>query len=111
MILSTPRPMTCATQQVSPATEMTTLSRTLYAALVAGAAAGVLLFLLQTWTTLPLIRQAERYEAAQTPVHPHAHVNEPSDNRLIRAAYTATGDVLVGIGFSMLLAAVYSLGG
>lgn len=90
---------------------MTTLSRTIYAALVAGAAAGIVLFLLQTWTTLPLIRQAERYEATQTPPHPHAPANEPSDNRFVRAAYTATGDVLVGIGFAMLLAAVYTLGG
>jgi cobalt transporter subunit CbtA len=103
--------MTYATQQVFPATEMTTLSRTLYAALVAGAVAGVLLFVLQSWTTLPLIHQAERYEIAQAPVHPHSHANEPSDNQLVRAAYTTTGDVLVGIGFAMLLAALYALSG
>lgn len=103
--------MTCATQQGSPATEMTMLSRTVYAALVAGAAAGVLLFVLQSWTTLPLIHQAERYERAEAPVHPQSHANEPSDNQLIRAAYTTTGDVLVGIGFGMLLAAMYALSG
>ena len=103
--------MTCATQQGSPATEMTMLSRTVYAALVAGAAAGVLLFVLQSWTTLPLIHQAERYERAEAPVQPQSHANEPSDNQLIRAAYTTTGDVLVGIGFGMLLAAMYGLGG
>ncbi|HUY26880.1 MAG TPA: CbtA family protein [Candidatus Binataceae bacterium] len=90
---------------------MTTLSRTLYAALVAGAAAGVLLFVLQSWTTLPLIHQAERYETGQAPVHTHSHANEPSDNQLVRAAYTATGDVLVGIGFAMLLTAMYALSG
>lgn len=87
------------------------LSRTLYAALVAGAAAGVLLFVLQSWTTLPLIHQAERYETAQAPVHPPSHAHEPSDNRLVRAAYTTTGDVLVGIGFGMLLGAMYALSG
>ena len=103
--------MTCATQQGSPATEMTMLSRTVYAALVAGAAAGVLLFVLQSWTTLPLIHQAERYERAEEPVHPQSHANEPSDNQLIRAAYATAGDVLVGIGFGMLLAAMYGLGG
>jgi cobalt transporter subunit CbtA len=103
--------MTCATQRVSRATEMTTLSRTLYAALVAGAAAGVLLFVLQSWTTQPLIHQAERYETAHGPVHPHSHANEPSDNQVVRAAYTTTGDVLVGIGFGMLLAAMYALSG
>jgi cobalt transporter subunit CbtA len=103
--------MTCATQQGSPATEMTMLSRTVYAALVAGAVAGVLLFVLQSWTTLPLIHQAERYERAEAPVHPPSHANEPSDNKLVRAAYTTTGDVLVGIGFGMLLATVYALNG
>jgi cobalt transporter subunit CbtA len=90
---------------------MTMLSRTVYAALVAGAAAGVLLFVLQSWTTLPLIHQAEKYERAEAPVHPQSHANEPSDNQLIRAAYTTTGDVLVGIGFGMLLAAMYALSG
>ena len=103
--------MTCDTQQVSPATEMTILSRTLYAALVAGAAAGVLLFVLQSWTTLPLINQAERYERAEAPVHPHSHANEPWDDQLVRTAYSAAGDVLVGIGFGMLLGAIYTLSG
>jgi cobalt transporter subunit CbtA len=103
--------MMCATQQGSPATEMARLSRTLCRALVAGAAAGVLLFVLQSWTTLPLIHQAERYQTAQAPFHPHSHANEPSDNQLVRAAYTTTGDVLVGIGFAMLLAAMYALSG
>src|SRR5579864_7140342 len=100
MILFTPRPMTCGTPRVFPATEMTTLFRTLYAALVAGAAAGVLLFVLQSWTTLPLIHQAERYETAEAHVDPQSHANEPSDNQIVRAAYTTTGDVLVGIGFA-----------
>jgi cobalt transporter subunit CbtA len=103
--------MTCDTQQVSPATEMTILSRTLYAALVAGAAAGVLLFVLQSWTTLPLINQAERYERAEAPVHPHPHANEPWDDQLVRTAYSAAGDILVGIGFGMLLGAIYTLSG
>jgi cobalt transporter subunit CbtA len=103
--------MTCATQQVSPATEMTTLSRTLYAALVAGAAAGVLLFVLQRWTTLAVIHQAETYETVQAAIYPPSHANEPSDNQLLRTAYTITGDVLVGIGFGMLLAAMYALSG
>jgi len=103
--------MTCATLQVSPATEMTTLSRTVYAALVAGTAAGVLLFVLQSWTTLPLIHQAERYETAQASVHAHSHANEPSDNQLVRTAYTTAADVLVGIGFAMLLAGLYALSG
>jgi cobalt transporter subunit CbtA len=90
---------------------MTMLSRTLYAALVAGAVAGVLLFVFQSWTTLPLINQAEKYERGEAPVHPRSHANKPSDNQLVRAAYTTAGDVLVGIGFGMLLGAMYALSG
>jgi cobalt transporter subunit CbtA len=90
---------------------MTILSRTLYVGLVAGAAAGVLLFVLQSWTTLPLIHQVERYETGEVPVHPHSHANEPSDNQVVRAADRTAGDVLVGIGFGMLLAAMYALSG
>jgi cobalt transporter subunit CbtA len=85
------------------------LSRTLYAALVAGAAAGVFLFVLQSWTTLPLIHQAERYERDEADGHSPA--NEPSDNQLVRIVYSTAGDILVGIGFGMLLAAMYALSG
>lgn len=87
------------------------LSRTLYIAFAAGAAAGVLLFALQSWTTLPLIRQAEGYEEAEAPVPPSSRANEPSDGQLVRAAYSVAGDVLVGIGFGMLLTAAYALSG
>jgi cobalt transporter subunit CbtA len=87
------------------------LSRTLYTAFAAGAAAGVLLFALQSWTTLPLIHQAERYEEAKAPVPPPSQTNEPSDSQLVRSAYSIAGDVLVGIGFGMLLTAVYALSG
>jgi cobalt transporter subunit CbtA len=103
--------MTCATQRVSPATEMIMLSRTLYAALVAGVVAGALLFVLQSWTTLPLINQAEKYERGEAPVHPRSHAGGPSHNQLARAAYSTAGDILVGIGFGMLLVAMYALSG
>ncbi len=111
MIFFTQRPMTPATPQVSPVTEMTVLHRTLYPAFVAGAAAGVLLFILQRWTTGPVIHQAESYEQVGVPAHQPDHAGEPSDDPLVRAAYTITGDVLLGIGFGMLLAAIYALGG
>jgi predicted cobalt transporter CbtA len=41
----------------------------------------------------------------------HSHANEPSDNQLVRTAYSTAGDILVGIGFGMLLAAMYALSG
>jgi predicted cobalt transporter CbtA len=87
------------------------LSRTLYAALVAGVVAGALLFVLQSWTTLPLINQAEKYERGEAPVHPRSHAGGPSHNQLARAAYSTAGDILVGIGFGMLLVAMYALSG
>jgi predicted cobalt transporter CbtA len=44
-------------------------------------------------------------------MYPPYHANEPSDNQLVRATYSTAGDVLVGIGFGMLLGAMYALSG
>jgi len=90
---------------------MTVLNRTLYPALVAGTAAGVLLFIFQMWTTGPVLHQAERYEKAAATAPSPAHPEEPSDDPLVRTTYTATGDVLLGVGFGMLLTAMYTLTG
>ncbi|HLJ42857.1 MAG TPA: CbtA family protein [Candidatus Binataceae bacterium] len=107
------------------------LSRTLFCAVVAGVLAGIILFALQHWTTLPLINQAERYEKTETAAHPAMQANDaPEVGRAgeqevgpkvaqtdvvsaayTRAAYTAVGDVLVATGFGMLLAAMHALSG
>jgi cobalt transporter subunit CbtA len=94
------------------------LYRTLYCAVVAGVLAGITLFALQHWTTLPLIHQAERYEKTETAAHPSPQASDaPEDGPevdqvdVVRAAYTTVGDVLVAAGFGMLLTAMYALSG
>ena len=94
------------------------LYRTLYCAVVAGVLAGIILFALQHWTTLPLIHQAERYEKTETAAHPAPQASDaPEDGPevgqvdVVRAAYTTVGDVLVAAGFGMLLTAMYALSG
>lgn len=69
------------------------------------------MFALQCWTTLPLIHQAERYESAEQAANPPSNADGASEGGFVRGAYTATGDVLVAIGFGMLLAGMYGLSG
>jgi cobalt transporter subunit CbtA len=111
MIFSMPRRTTYATRQAFPATDIVMLYRTIYSAVVAGILAGVILFALQRWTTLPLIHQAERYEKTETATHPASHASDAPEDGLVRAAYTTVGDVLVAVGFGMLLTAMYALSG
>ena len=87
------------------------LYRTIYSAVIAGILAGVVLFGLQRWTTVPLIHEAERYEKSGTATHPASHASEPSENQFVRGADTIVADVLVAVGFGMLLTAMYALSG
>ncbi len=104
------------------------------AAVIAGLLSGLLLTLMQSVTTVPLILQAEVYEKAEeapaAPQHDHgapaaagtsaamaapeasAHEHEhgaeawePADG-LERALYTAAADILAAIGFALLLITV-----
>ncbi len=84
--------------------------RTVYPALVAGLLAGLLLFALQSWITLPLIHVAEGYENASEQVHA-SNKGNPPDSQVLRKIYTASGDVLVAIGFGLLLTGIYALTG
>ncbi|MBF6569418.1 MAG: CbtA family protein [Candidatus Binataceae bacterium] len=86
------------------------LAKTIYPAIAAGILAGVVFFTLQCWTTLPLIHQAERYENA-APAHVASHAGEAPDSKFLRAAFTTAGDVLVAIGFGLLLTAMYAISG
>jgi predicted cobalt transporter CbtA len=82
------------------------LSPRLLTALIAGVAAGLAVGAVQRIKMIPLIERAEIYEAAE----PHAGQDampmprawEPAAD-LDRAAYTLTTDLLVGIGFALLL--------
>ncbi|MSQ67226.1 MAG: cobalt transporter [Gammaproteobacteria bacterium] len=74
-------------------------------ALASGASAGLILTLLHQVLTVPLILEAERFEVADVMTHetpawaPQAGVQ--------RLAATALSDVLAGVGFALLLAAVW----
>jgi cobalt transporter subunit CbtA len=84
------------------------MRRVLVTALAAGFVAGLAFFAVQAWRLLPLIQAAETYEAAAP--HGHAPAWEPADG-FERLAYTATADVLTGIGFALLLVGAFSLRG
>lgn len=111
MILPMRRRTTYVTRRAFPATDPGVLFRTIYCAVIAGIVAGVVLFAMQRWTTLPLIHQAERYEKPETGSHAVSHAGDAPEDGFVRAAYTIGGDVLVAVGFGMLLTAMYALSG
>jgi cobalt transporter subunit CbtA len=82
--------------------------RLVYAALCAGLLSGVLAAAAHQFVTVPLILEAEAYEAAAP--HPAAEPGPP-ENKIQRAAATLVADLLTGIGFALLLAAGVSLCG
>ncbi len=102
---------------------MKLFQRIVFAAVLAGLAAGIGMSALQQWKVAPLIHVAESYEAA-APAHEHAdaaahaadgHVHDaqawaPADG-LERTAYTVLANVLAAIGFALLLGAVSVLAG
>jgi len=85
------------------------LFRTIFSAAAAGIVAGGVLFALQCRTTLPLIHQAERDAGAEMSSHSASPSDEPPKGGFLRTAYTSLGDILVAVGFAMLLAAMYAL--
>jgi cobalt transporter subunit CbtA len=81
-------------------------------ALIAGAVAGLFIAGVQRIKIIPLIEQAEVYEAAKAhDGHTGAGVAEAWEPRagLERAAYTVLADVLAGIGFAFLLTGAIAL--
>src|SRR3954468_12958027 len=93
--------------------------RLFIAALVAGVGAGVCAFGVQRLRIVPLIQQAEVYEAAAAEKHAHDHAAHDHDSGtaeqawepegLERALYTLTADVLAGVGFALLLTGAMAL--
>jgi cobalt transporter subunit CbtA len=79
-----------------------------------GTLAGLVLFLLQHFTVVPLIQAAETYEAAGQQAHSVAsHEDEgwqPAEG-WERTSFTALTTVLTGIGFAAMLFGVMALGG
>jgi len=96
---------------------MATFRQLVFAALCAGLLSGVLAAVAHQIGTVPLILEAETYEAAAPP-HAHPAV-APADTNpgwepettIERALYTLAADVLAAIGFALLLAAGLALRG
>jgi len=83
-------------------------------ALIAGVVAGLFIAALQRIKIVPLIEQAEVYEAAETHAE-HGGMTVPGvwqpEGGVERAAYTIMADVLTGIGFGLVLTGVIALAG
>jgi len=108
--------MTRVTRSRSPATRV--FARIFYAALIAGIVAGLLVTGIQSLKAWPLILKAEVYEqkaeATEEAKLGHAmhegHEWAPA-NGAQRMLFTATANVLAGIGFALLLGAAFALRG
>lgn len=100
-----------------------------FTAVIAGLLSGLLLTIMQSFSTVPLILQAETYENAEAG-HSHSHDAAPAGDAVVpadhhhdeeawmpadgfeRFIYTAGADMLAGIGFALVLIAISeALGG
>ncbi len=88
---------------------MEALRKVIFAAVLAGLAAGVWVTLLHQVLTVPLILQAETFE---TPAAQHASTAAWHPHSLLeRRLGTAISDVLTGIGFALVLMALWLVRG
>ena len=102
------------------------LGRLLTAALVAGVVAGLAVSLVQHFTTTPLILAAEIHEAGAGASAHHGHGPDHGDaaaasegaagpwapaDGIERALYTVLANVVLGVGFALLLVAAFALSG
>jgi len=87
---------------------MAAFRRLVGAALCAGLLSGLFAAMAHQLGTVPLILEAETYEA---PAHDHATTSWAPQNGIERALYTLAADLLTAIGFALLLAAGLTLRG
>ena len=90
------------------------LKRILLAAMVAGLVGGIVISIVQEFTTTPLILHAEEFEnaPADNPAAP-AQGGEawaPEDG-IERTIFTSFGNIVAGIGFALMLVAGFALHG
>jgi cobalt transporter subunit CbtA len=101
---------------------MKLFQRIFFAAVLAGLLAGLAMAAVQQWQVAPLILEAEVFENAAPAVEEHAHdattpAHEHDEEAWApqdgpeRIFYTVLADVLVSIGFALVLAAVSVLAG
>lgn len=90
--------------------EMSQFQKLMLVTLSSGALAGFVLFGVQHFTVIPLIRTAESYETAAPalPGTPHEDQNQQSAGR---TSLTALATVLSGIGFAAMLFGAMALAG
>lgn len=82
--------------------------RVFLAAILAGLASGLLATLLQAAKLTPLISAAEVYETAAMPPAAHEEAWEPAAG-FERVGFTLLANVLIAIGFGLLLSAGFAL--
>ncbi len=85
--------------------------RIVYSALIAGLLAGVALSLVQRFQVIPLVLEAETYEAvaAQSQAHGQGPYHGHTQSSLVRSSFTVLANTLIGIAFALLLVAAYTL--
>ncbi|SRR5690606_38484220 len=92
-------------------------ARVFFSAIAAGLVAGLLISLLQSLTTTPLIRAAEVYETAAPAEHRHTeaegHVHDDSHEHGAAPPLLLTvgANVIVGVGYALLLVGCLALHG
>lgn len=86
------------------------LRQMLLAALIAGAAGGLIVTVVQQWQVAPLILEAETYEQAVAETESAPESWAPNDG-VERTLFTALANILSGIGYSLLLVACFALRG
>ena len=92
------------------------VSRIFFAAILAGAVAGLLLTGFQKLAVVPMILEAESYEGAghdhgEAAAHEHDEEAWAPQDGMERTAYTGLANVITAIGFGLLLTAGYALRG
>lgn len=108
---------------------MSVFRNAVFLAAIAGLFAGIVMTGLQTFFTVPLILQAETYEAGAEPAHDHGdeaahgheHEGEAEDHHhgdawapqdgAERTFFTALANIVTGVGFGLLLVAASELAG
>ncbi len=87
--------------------------RLVFSALAAGVLAGVFMWGLQMVSTVPLIAQAEIFEVTGSHEHNHdeAEAAFAPEDGFQRHAFTLLAAVLLGVGFSFMLVAIFALRG
>ena len=100
---------------------MKLFQRIFFAAVLAGLVAGLAMAALQQWQVVPLILEAETFEAAagaaehghdpDTAAHTHDDTGWAPQDGAERTFYTLLSGILGAVGFALLLSAVAVLGG